>query len=221
MNRAAYWLLQASLCSRCQDLVTLIDSKLEELSFGSASPNEIQGPPVDQYGFQDWRVSCGQDGGPSPGSYWLPMPYPYQWPWTQWDTPHSWRSFSLSCSKPKSPAPSMVVALDEPQAQAAVVFLPAELPETSIPGTSSWEQEPVLAQLRPLSSLPDDAVLPGSSSPSILEDWKVYQDLLLCVATSLGMQVEFLQENTHKLVDILSLPSPGEWHSRSMMCSLS
>lgn len=52
-------------------------------------------------------------------------------------------------------------------------------------------------------SSPDDLMVPGSSSPLVPEDFKAYQDLLWHMVASLGIQAEFLQENTQKLLDIL------------------
>lgn len=49
----------------------------------------------------------------------------------------------------------------------------------------------------------------GSSSPLAPEDFKVPQDLLPHVTSFLGTQAEFLQENTHKLVDVLQPFAPG------------
>lgn len=44
--------------------------------------------------------------------------------------------------------------------------------------------------------------MPGSSSPSVQEDFKAYEDHLQHVTASLSIQVEFLQENTCTLLDI-------------------
>lgn len=41
------------------------------------------------------------------------------------------------------------------------------------------------------------------------KDFKAYKDILRHMAVSLGIQAEILQENTHKLVDILQLSAPG------------
>lgn len=81
------------------------------------------------------------------------------------------------------------------------MFLPVD--------TSSQEQELVFGSAGLLSSSLDNAVLPGSTFPSVLEDLKVYQDLLHSIAAFLGIQAEFLQENTCKLMDVLQPAVPG------------
>lgn len=54
----------------------------------------------------------------------------------------------------------------------------------------------------------DDFVMPDSSSP-LPWDFKSYHDLLRCMASALGIQAKFVQENTHKLLDILQSSDPG------------
>lgn len=73
----------------------------------------------------------------------------------------------------------------------------------SHPGLLVLKQDLTLAQLTASSLSPDDFAVPGSSSSLVPKDFKAYQELLWHVAASLGVQVEFLQENTHKLLDIL------------------
>lgn len=86
----------------------------------------------------------------------------------------------------------------------APVKLPlVDLPVLSHPGPPVQDWDQVLAQLTASSSSPDDSTVPGSSSPSVPEDFKIYQDLLCHMAVSLDIQAEFLQDNIHKLLDIL------------------
>lgn len=60
-----------------------------------------------------------------------------------------------------------------------------------------------------LSSLDDSTVLESPSS-SVPENFKAYQDLLRHMVATLGIQLEFLQENIHKLLDILQSFSSRE-----------
>lgn len=65
-----------------------------------------------------------------------------------------------------------------------------------------------MAPLPSSSSSLDDPVILDSSSP-VTEDFKLHQELLRRMASALGIQAEFVQENTHKLVDILQSLSLG------------
>lgn len=107
----------------------------------------------------------------------------------------------------RSPGRSVVGTVDPLQVQASLSLAFAEPLELFCPGLPVQEWYLALAQLTATSSPPDDSAEPGSSSPSVPEDLKAYQDLLWHVVTSLDLQSESLQKYSPELLDILQ-PSP-------------
>ncbi|KAH1178320.1 hypothetical protein KIL84_012022 [Mauremys mutica] len=66
-----------------------------------------------------------------------------------------------------------------------------------------------LRVLEPVRTTLSSSSLDNESLSSVPEDFRSYQDLLKCMATSLDIQDKFVQENVHKLVNILQPLAPG------------
>lgn len=107
---------------------------------------------------------------------------------------------------PTEPVDLLVPCLNVTLTQSVEVGLRPGLAQgtSSVPGTFS---APLLSAS---FSSQDSSMVPGSSSPSVPEDFKKHQNLLRCMAAFLSIQGEFLEENTHTLLDILQLSALGE-----------
>lgn len=69
-------------------------------------------------------------------------------------------------------------------------------------------QEDPSAPINLLSFLPDGSVFLDTTSP-VPDDFKSHQKLLRRVAVFVGIQAELVQENTHKLLDIIQTSALG------------
>lgn len=75
-------------------------------------------------------------------------------------------------------------------------------------------EEPILAEEKPsasvklCSSSSEDSAIMDSSSP-VPDYFKSHQEFFRRMAAALGIQSEFVQENSHKLLDILQAAAPG------------
>lgn len=112
-------------------------------------------------------------------------------------------------SRAKSPILPVVSPLEPPTLQKETEVALSEMVQSELCLQGQvLQQEAPLALLPSSSSSLDDSVVPDFFFP-VLKNFKSYQDLLRWMAMTLDIQAELVQENTHRLVDILQLSAPA------------